>query len=200
MSTSEHAGGDADSTPAGKPEATPGPGAATAGAEGNLEDAQAAPAGDLAEALRRAEAEAAENWAKYLRAVAEMENLRKRMARDVDSARRSGIERLASEILPVADSLEMALESGANATVEALLDGKAATLRLLRAALERLGIEALDPLGEPFDPQLHEAMSMQPAPAAEPGSVIAVLQKGYRLQDRLLRPARVVVAGDPGQG
>lgn len=200
MSTSEHAGGDADSTPAGNPEKTPGPGAAAAGAEGNLQDAQAVPAGDLAEALRRAEAEAAENWAKYLRAVAEMENLRKRMARDVDSARRSGIEKLASEILPVADSLEMALESGANATAEALLDGKAATLRLLRAALERLGIEALDPLGEPFDPQLHEAMSMQPAPAAEPGSVIAVLQKGYRLQDRLLRPARVVVAGEPGQG
>jgi len=107
------------------------------------------------------------------------------------------MERLAAEILPVADSLEMALETGANATAEALLDGKAATLRLLQAALDRLGIETLDPLGEPFDPQLHEAMSMQPAPAAEPGSVIAVLQKGYRLQDRLLRPARVVVAGQP---
>lgn len=194
MSTSEHGAASATSTP---PDET--------GAASPVE-ASDAPAGDesseaagLTEALRRAEAEAAENWNKYLRAVAEMDNLRKRMARDVDSARRSGIEKLAAEILPVADSLEMALDSGAGATVEALLEGKAATLRLLRSALERLDIEVLDPLGEPFDPQLHEAMSMQPAPAAEPGSVIAVLQKGYRLQDRLLRPARVVVAGEPGQ-
>jgi molecular chaperone GrpE len=190
---SEQSGEHAD--PAAK--GTPGSGADPAGEADGRQDHTAGPAGDLAEALRQAEAEAAENWNKYLRAVAEMENLRKRMARDVDSARRSGIEKLAAEILPVADSLEMALESGAQATAEALLDGKAATLRLLQSALERLGIEVLDPLGEPFDPQLHEAMSMQPAPAAEPGSVIAVLQKGYRLQDRLLRPARVVVAGQP---
>jgi molecular chaperone GrpE len=91
----------------------------------------------------------------------------------------------------------MALGTGEAASVEALLEGKAATLRLLQAALERTGIEVIDPQGEAFDPQLHEAMSMQPAGEAAPGSVLAVLQKGYKLNDRLLRPARVVVAGEP---
>jgi molecular chaperone GrpE len=80
--------------------------------------------------------------------------------------------------------------------VESLLAGKEATLRLLHGVFDRFGIETLDPAGQPFDPQLHEAMSMQPAAGAEPGSVIAVMQKGYRLNDRLLRPARVVVAGE----
>ncbi len=147
------------------------------------------------EALAQAEATAQENWNKYLRAAAELDNVRKRSARDVDQARRFGVERLAGDVLAVLDSLEMGLEAGASASAEALLEGKKATLRLLKSALERHGVVAVDPVGQAFDPQLHEALSIQPAHAAEPGSVLDVIQKGYQLNGRLLRPARVVVAG-----
>jgi molecular chaperone GrpE len=153
---------------------------------------------DPAEALAKATAEAEENWAKYLRATAELENLRKRGARDVENARKYGVEQFATELLTVVDSLEMGLESAENATAESLLEGKQATLKLLRTALEKSGIESVDPEGEPFDPQLHEAMTMQPSESAEPGSVLAVIQKGYQLNGRLLRPARVIVAGEAG--
>jgi molecular chaperone GrpE len=152
---------------------------------------------DLKAALERAEATAADNWNRYLRAAAELENVRRRAARDVEQARRSGVERFASELIGVIDGLEMALGAAQHATVESLLAGKEATLRLLGGVFDKFGIETLDPAGQPFDPQLHEAMSMQPGGAAEPGSILAVMQKGYRLSDRLLRPARVVVAGEP---
>jgi molecular chaperone GrpE len=152
---------------------------------------------ELRQALEKSEATAAENWNRYLRAVAELDNVRKRAARDVEAARRSGLEKLASELLGIVDSLEMGLETAGTASVENLLAGKQATLRLLRSAFDKFGIELVDPLGHPFDPQLHEAMSMQPSNTATPGSVLAVLQKGYRLGERLLRPARVIVAGEP---
>jgi molecular chaperone GrpE len=151
---------------------------------------------DPIDALEKAEAVAQENWAKYLRATAETENLRKRAARDVENARKFGVEQFAGELLGVIDSLEMGLEAVSNATVESLLEGKQATLKLLRSALEKSGIESIDPEGEPFDPQLHEAMTMQPSETAEPGSVLAVIQKGYQLNGRLLRPARVIVASE----
>jgi len=161
-------------------------------------DAPAAdPVAQLREALEKAEATGAENWNRYLRAVAELDNVRKRAARDLEAARRSGVERLAGELLSIVDTLEMGLETGGTASAESLLAGKQATLRLLRGAFEKFGIELVDPLGQPFDPQLHEAMSMQPSATAVPGSVLVVLQKGYRLGERLLRPARVVVAGEP---
>ena len=147
---------------------------------------------ELSDALARAD----ENWNKYLRLAAEMENLRKRAGRDAESARKYGAERFAAELLAVVDSLEMGLEAGSGASVESLLEGKAATLKLLLSAMEKFDISTIDPEGEPFDPQLHEAMTMQPSDVAEPGSVLAVIQKGYRLHDRLLRPARVVVASD----
>lgn len=168
-------------------------------AEGN--DAVEAAATDavveLREALEKAEATSAENWNRYLRAAAELDNVRKRAARDVDAARRSGVEKLAGELLNIVDSLELGLETSGTASVEALLAGKEATLRLLRAAFDKFGVELVDPVGHPFDPQLHEAMSMQPSTSAAPGSVLVVLQKGYRLGDRLLRPARVIVSGEP---
>jgi molecular chaperone GrpE len=151
---------------------------------------------DPIDALEKATAAADENWAKYLRATAELENLRKRAARDVENARKFGVEQFAGELLVVIDSLEMGLEAAPDATVESLLEGKQATLKLLRAALVKSGIESIDPDGEPFDPQLHEAMTMQPSDTAEPGSVLAVVQKGYQLNGRLLRPARVIVASD----
>ena len=146
------------------------------------------------EALRE---QAGASQDRYLRAAAELENVRRRAARDVENARRYGFERLAQALLPVRDSLEAGLASGDEATPEALLDGKRATLRLLDSALEEVGIRELDPHGEPFDPALHEAMAMAPSNEAEPGTVLTVFQKGYSIHDRLLRPARVVVAREP---
>jgi len=149
-------------------------------------------------------AEAQENWNKYLRSVAEIENLRKRNTRDVESARKYGIEGLVAAILPVRDSLEAALKAATegdtdNIDIGVLLDGERATLRLLDQALEAVGIAEIDPEGEPFDPECHEAISMLPSATAEPNSVIVVVQKGYALHDRIVRPARVVVAQAPAE-
>ena len=143
-------------------------------------------------ALRQAE----ENRDKYLRAMAELENLRKRMAREVENARKFGNERLVSALLPVCDSLEASLAAVARGTLGngAVLEGDRATLRLLSQALADAGITEIDPEGEPFDPARHEAISLMPSPTAEPNSVITVVQKGYLLHDRVVRPARVVVA------
>lgn len=147
--------------------------------------------------LAEAQAAAQENWNKYLRSVAELDNFRKRAARDVEQARKFGVERMAAELLGVVDSLEMGLDAGASASADSLLEGKRATLRLLRSTLEKFGIGEIDPAGQPFDPQLHEALGIHPGAAAEPGSVVTVVQKGYQLNGRLLRPARVIVAGSP---
>jgi molecular chaperone GrpE len=151
---------------------------------------------DPAEALEKAQAEAEDNHNKYMRLAAEMENLRKRTIREVEHAHKFGIERFANELLAVTDSLEMALAAGEGASAESLLEGTQATLKLLLGAMEKSGIEIVDPEGEPFDPQLHEAMTVQPSATAEPGSVLQVIQKGYQLNGRLLRPARVIVAAD----
>ena len=132
-----------------------------------------------------------------LRLAAELDNVRKRAVRDVENARRYGLERLAQALLPVRDSLEAGLAAGATTDGEALLEGKRATLRLLDSALEQVGITEVDPEGEPFDPEHHEAMTIQPSAQVEPNTVLAVIQKGYAIHDRLLRPARVIVAGAP---
>ncbi len=146
------------------------------------------------------QAKADENWQKYLRAAAELENVRKRAARDVENAHKFALERLAVELLAVRDSLEMGLAAGEAADVESLRQGKEATLKQLVTIMERFGVEELDPQGEPFDPGLHEAMTMQPSADLEPGSVLTVIQKGYALNGRLLRPARVVVAAEIEDG
>lgn len=152
--------------------------------------------------LAALKAEAEENWNKYLRSVAELENLRKRNARDVENARNYGIERLVGAILPVRDSLEAALSVADDADpagieVGTLIEGDRATLRLFDQALEDAGIAEIDPEGEPFDPECHEAISMLPSATAEPNSVLTVVQKGYSLNGRVVRPARVVVARAP---
>jgi len=155
---------------------------------------------DDAAALAKAREEAEDNLNKYMRLAAEMENLRKRTMRDVEHAHKFGIERFATDLLAVTDSLEMGLAAADNASVETLLEGTRATLKLMQGALEKSGVEVIDPEGEPFDPQLHEAMTMQPSDTAEPGSVLIVVQKGYQLNGRLLRPARVIVAAEPPAG
>jgi molecular chaperone GrpE len=146
------------------------------------------------------QAKADENWEKYLRAAAELENVRKRAARDVEKAHKYALERFATELLAVLDSLEMGLAAAEDADAESLIKGKEATLKQLQAIMERFGVEEVDPHGEPFDPALHEAMTVQPSPDVEPGSVVTVFQKGYALNGRLLRPARVVVAAEAEDG
>ena len=161
-------------------------------------DAQPAPEETDAEtALAESKAKADENWDRYLRAAAEVENVRKRAVRDVEHARKYALESFGRELLAVKDSLEMGLAAGESADAESLLAGSQATLKLLTTTLERFGMTEVDPEGEPFDPEYHEAMTMQPSADVEPGSVLTVIQKGYALNGRLLRPARVVVATEP---
>ena len=143
------------------------------------------------------QAKADENWNSYLRAAAELENVRKRAARDVENARKFALERFGAQLLDVRDSLELGLQAGDKADAGQLRAGSEATLKLLITTMERFGVVEIDPQGEPFDPELHEAMTMQPSAEVEPGSVLTVVQKGYTLNGRLLRPARVIVAQDP---
>ena len=142
------------------------------------------------------QAKADENWDRYLRAVAELENVRKRAAKDVENSRKFALERFARELLTVKDSFEMGLAAAEGETVDSLLEGSAATLKLLSNTLQQFGIVELNPEGEPFDPEFHEAISMQPSTDVEPGSVVTVVQKGYTLNGRLLRPAMVIVAAE----
>lgn len=137
-----------------------------------------------------------ENWDLYVRAAAELENVRKRAQRDVENAHRFALESFGKELLAVVDSLEMGLEAAESADAEALRDGSEATCKLLKSTMERFGIVEVDPEGEPFDPEYHEAISMMPSADTEPGSVLTVVQKGYTLNGRLLRPARVIVAAE----
>lgn len=150
--------------------------------------------------LEELQAKADENRDMYLRAAAEIENVRKRAARDVEHARKFALESFAKEMLAVRDSFELGIDAADTADADSLVEGSKATLKLLSSALERFGINELDPVGEPFDPEQHEAMSMQPSADAEPGSVLMVVQKGYSLNGRLLRPAMVVVAAEATDG
>lgn len=149
-----------------------------------------------ADPLAELQAKADENWDKYLRAVAELENVRKRAARDVEHAHKYAIERFAADLLAVCDSLEMALATD-DVSIDSVKAGSEATLKQLAGVLQRFGVEEVNPEGEPFDPSFHEAMAMQPSADVAAGSVITVFQKGYALNGRLLRPARVVVAAEP---
>ena len=133
-----------------------------------------------------------------LRVFAELDNIRKRAQRDVEQANRYALEKFAGELLPVKDSLDLGVENAGKADASALAEGQAATQRLLAKAMEKAGIVELNPVGEPFDANLHEAMAAQPSDTAEPNSVLAVIQRGYTLNGRLLRAARVIVARAPG--
>ncbi|MBK1886198.1 MULTISPECIES: nucleotide exchange factor GrpE [unclassified Marinobacter] len=134
-----------------------------------------------------------------LRLHAEMQNVRRRAEMDVEKAHKFALEKFVKELLPVADSLEKAVEStegqeGAGELVASIRQGVEMTLSLFVSSLKKFNVEPLNPVGEPFDPQQHEAMSMVPAPNAEPNSVVAVIQKGYLLNGRVVRPAMVMVA------
>ncbi|AGM41004.1 heat shock protein GrpE [Spiribacter salinus M19-40] len=154
---------------------------------------------DTETALAEAEARAEENWNQFLRARAEMENLRRRAEKDVAQARQQSLEKLAGELLAVKDSLEMGVQTARSegADITQIAEGSELTLRMFNQALEKFRIEEINPEGERFDPACHEAMAAQPAADAEPNTVLNVVQKGYRLGERLLRPAMVIVAKAP---
>ena len=161
-------------------------------------DLSPAPPPEAASALAVAEAKAGENWNSYLRAVAELENYRKRTEREIDNARKFAIERFAQELVTVGDALEAGIAAGAANPGPALLEGAQATLRQLHRAFEKAGIKIIDPAGQPFDPAWHEAMMVQESRDQPANTVLTVVQKGYSLNGRLLRPARVIVSKSPG--
>jgi len=148
----------------------------------------------LQQALAEAEERSRTHWEQYLRAVAELDNVRKRAQRDIEAANRYGLEKFAAELLPVWDSLELAVQNAAKADARSLVQGQEATLKLLTKALEKIGVAGINPHGEPFDPARHEAVLAQESTTAEPNSVLQVVQPGYELNGRLLRPARVIVS------
>jgi len=147
--------------------------------------------------LKAAEERAKTHWEQYLRALAEIDNVRKRAARDLESTRQFAVEKFAQDLIAVKDSLELGISNSAKADVASLVEGQTATLRLLAKAFEKAQIEEINPEGQPFNPEIHEAMMAQPSDAA-PNTVLSVIQRGYVLNGRLLRPARVVVSAAKG--
>ena len=173
--------------------------------EASVADAQDTPEGEqpademslLQEQLEAAEAAAGMARDELLRVQAEMQNLRRRTEQDIEKAHKFGQEKFSTELLAVMDNLERsaaAAEASEDEAVQAIKEGVELTLKGFMECFKRFNIEAVDPLGEPFDPQLHQAMSIQESPDAEPNSVIAVMQKGYTLHGRVIRPAMVMVS------
>ena len=149
----------------------------------------------LQQELEAARDEARLNLDKAMRAHAEMENLRKRTARDIENAHKYALDKFIAELLPVLDSMELGLAAADTAgNVDSLREGIDLTLKKFQDVLEKFGIAIIDPQGEKFDPDRHEAVSMQELEGAESGTVVSVMQKGYELNGRLVRPAMVIVA------
>jgi molecular chaperone GrpE len=170
--------------------------------DGGSSAAQAIPGTDTLEALRSeleaARSETADLKDKFLRAKAETENVRRRAEADIAAARKYGIESFATELLAVRDSLDLAqavvLDKGSSEAVQKMYEGIELTLKLMDGAFHKFGITLLDPLGEKFDPTRHQAISTVESEQLAPNHVVSVVQKGYLLKERLLRPAMVVVA------
>ena len=147
--------------------------------------------------LQDAQAKADEYWNQLLRARAELTNIQRRSQRDLENAHKHGLEKFVRELLPVKDSLELGLSAadGEELDVDKLREGMEMTLKLFNDTVGKFGVSEIDPAGEPFNPEYHQAMSTQPAgEEVEPNTVMTVYQKGYLLNDRLIRPAMVVVA------
>lgn len=132
-----------------------------------------------------------------MRTAAEAQNMRRRAEHDAEKSRKFALEKFVKELLPVVDSLEKALEAMGEEATEAHREGVSMTLKMQLDVLGKFGVESVDPHGEPFDPQLHEAMTMVPNPDMDPNTVMEVIQKGYQLNGRLIRPAMVVVSKKP---
>jgi len=152
----------------------------------------------LDEQLTKSQEEASINWDKVLRLQAEIENLRKRTFRDIENASRGSIERVIMEMLPILDSFELGLnlKTGTIEEYKTFKEGQVASMMLMKSLFTKLSIETIDPSEMRYDPELHEVISTQEDDSVEPGYIIKVIQKGYRLQERLLRPARVIVCAE----
>ena len=149
--------------------------------------------------LEKAQQEAADAKDQAIRAVAESQNIRRRAAQDVEKAHKFALEKFVNDMLPVADNLERAIESSnaEGAEIKTLVEGVELTLKSLVSGLERHNVEQINPEGQPFNPEIHQAMTMVEDPNVEPNSVVNVFQKGYTLSGRLVRPAMVVVSKAP---
>ena len=156
----------------------------------------AAAADDVEAKLAAAEKEKKENWDRYLRTAADLDNLRKRQKRELEDARFDTKSKVLKEMLPVVDNLERAIEHAVQAGTNPIIEGVQLVLRQFLTAFERLDVVPIEAANQPFDPNLHEAISQMES-EAPPGTVVQVLQRGYRSGDRLLRPALVVVAKAP---
>lgn len=152
---------------------------------------------ELIEKLNEADKKVNDYWERILRMQADAENSSRRAERDVANAHKYGLEKFVQELLPIVDSLELAATSVPDDMKEAaqsVVDGVDLTLKMLNTTLEKFGVKQVNPVGEQFDPEFQQAIQMQEDPAAKPGTVISVLQKGYTLNNRLVRPALVIVA------
>ena len=150
----------------------------------------------LQKQVKQAEKKAEENWDKALRVQAEMENLKRRTQKDLENAHKYGLEKFAKELLSVIDSLELGIQASTsdNPEVVALKQGSELTIKQFESVFAKFNVEAIDPVGQAFNPELHQAMTMQPNADVEPNTVLNVFQKGYILNGRLIRPAMVVVS------
>lgn len=152
--------------------------------------------GNLEQKLEEAQAKAEENWNEVLRARADMENIRRRHERDLEKAHRHAVDKFVNELLPVCDSLELGLQAAnaEDANLQKVREGMDMTLRMLLTNIGKIGLEQIDPEGETFNPEYHQAIQTQPAEGVEPNTVVTVVQKGYLFNGRVLRPAMVMVS------
>ena len=151
---------------------------------------------DPAALLEDARNKADEHWNELLRAKADMENLRRRQARDLENAHKHALDKFVAELLPIYDSMELGLNAanGEEASIDAVREGLEMTMKMFLCSISKFGLEQINPEGETFDPELHQAMAMQEVEGVEPNKVLTVAQKGYQFNGRLLRPAMVVVS------
>jgi len=161
--------------------------------ESETEDTSVSSVEQLQQALQEAQEKSSKHWDLYTRSVAELENVKRRAEKDVQSAHKFALEKFSQDLLAVKDSLELGL-STEDADADKLREGTDLTLKMLSQVLEKFNIVEINPVGESFDPNHHQAMTMQSSNEYEPNTVIAVMQKGYLLNDRLLRPAMVIVS------
>jgi molecular chaperone GrpE len=161
-----------------------------------MNNEQASVEQDVQALLAEAQAQAAQHFDSLLRLQADMENLRRRTEREVDNAKKFALERFVNDLIPVLDSMEMGLQASTQTAndQDTIRQGLEMTLKMFQDVMARFQVEALDPTGDKFNPQEHEAMTMQPSADHEPNTVMFTVQKGYKLHGRVVRPARVVVS------
>lgn len=149
---------------------------------------------EMMQKLDEAEQKANQFWERILRMQAENENATRRVERDVSNAHKYALEKFVNELVPIIDSLELCITNTAETSAKAVIDGVKLTLKMFYSAMEKFGVKQVNPVNQPFDPEYSQAISMQFDDSVKAGTVLSVLQKGYTLNDRLIRPALVVVS------